>query len=69
MISAWLTGSFLVEHVFSIGGIGKFFVSSVTNRDYTLIMGTILVYSTALVLFNLLVDIAYGIIDPRIRFE
>jgi ABC-type dipeptide/oligopeptide/nickel transport system permease component len=69
MIAAWLTGSFLVEHVFSIGGIGKFFVTSVTNRDYTLIMGTILVYSTALVLFNLIVDIAYGVIDPRIRFE
>ena len=69
MIAAWLTGSFLVEHVFSIGGIGKFFVTSVTNRDYMLIMGTILVYSTALVVFNLIVDITYGLIDPRIRFE
>lgn len=69
MIAAWLTGSFLVEHVFSIGGIGKFFVTSVTNRDYMLIMGTILVYSTALVAFNLIVDITYGLIDPRIRFE
>jgi len=69
LMAAWLTGSFLVEWVFSIGGIGKFFVSSVTNRDYTLIMGTILIYSVALVLFNLLVDIAYGLIDPRIRFE
>jgi oligopeptide transport system permease protein len=69
MMAAWLTGSFLVEWVFSIGGIGKFFVSAVTDRDYMLIMGTILIYSVALVLFNLLVDIAYGIIDPRIRFE
>ena len=69
MMAAWLTGSFLVEWVFSIGGIGKFFVSAVTDRDYTLIMGTILIYSVALVLFNLIVDIAYGFIDPRIRFD
>ena len=68
LMAAWLTGAFLVESVFSIGGIGRFFVTAVTNRDYTLIMGTVLVYSVALTLFNLLVDIAYGIIDPRIRF-
>ncbi len=69
LMAAWLTGSFLVEWVFSIGGIGKFFVSAVTNRDYTLIMGTIMIYSVALVGFNLIVDIAYGFIDPRIRFD
>ena len=69
MMAAWLTGSFMVEWVFSIGGIGKFFVSAVTDRDYTLIMGTIIVYSLSLVMFNLLVDIAYGFIDPRIRFD
>jgi ABC-type dipeptide/oligopeptide/nickel transport system permease component len=69
LMAAWLTGSFLVEQVFSIGGIGKFFVTAVTNRDYTLIMGTILIYSVALVGFNLIVDIAYGWIDPRIRFD
>jgi oligopeptide transport system permease protein len=67
--AAWLTGSFLVEWVFSIPGIGKFFVSSVTNRDYTLIMGTILIYSAALVAFNLVVDLAYGFLDPRIRYD
>jgi oligopeptide transport system permease protein len=69
LMAAWLTGSFLVEHVFSIGGIGKFFVTGVTDRDYMLIMGTILIYSVGLVLFNLIVDIAYGVIDPRIRFD
>jgi len=69
MMAAWLTGSFMVEWVFSIGGIGKFFVSAVTDRDYTLIMGTIIIYSLSLVMFNLLVDIAYGFIDPRIRFD
>jgi ABC-type dipeptide/oligopeptide/nickel transport system permease component len=69
LMAGWLTGSFMVEWVFSIGGIGKFFVTAVTDRDYTLIMGTILLYSMAMVLFNLLVDIAYGFIDPRIRFD
>jgi ABC-type dipeptide/oligopeptide/nickel transport system permease component len=69
LMAAWLTGSFMVEWVFSIGGIGKFFVTAVTDRDYTLIMGTILLYSMAMVVFNLLVDIAYGFIDPRIRFD
>jgi ABC-type dipeptide/oligopeptide/nickel transport system permease component len=69
MTAAWLTGSFMVEWVFSIGGIGKFFVTAVTDRDYTLIMGTILIYGAALVFFNLVVDIAYAFIDPRIRFE
>jgi ABC-type dipeptide/oligopeptide/nickel transport system permease component len=69
MMAAWLTGSFMVEWVFSIGGIGKYFITAVTDRDYTLIMGTILIYSLALVMFNLVVDIAYGFIDPRIRFD
>jgi len=69
LMAAWLTGSFLVEQVFSIGGIGKFFITAVTDRDYTLIMGIILIYSLALVGFNLIVDIAYGFIDPRIRFD
>jgi ABC-type dipeptide/oligopeptide/nickel transport system permease component len=69
LMAAWLTGSFLVESIFSIGGIGKFFVTAVTDRDYTLIMGTILIYSTALVMFNLIVDITYGLIDPRIRLR
>ena len=69
LTAAWLTGSFLVEWIFSIPGIGKFFVTSVTNRDYMLIMGTILIYAGALVMFNLLVDITYGFLDPRIRFD
>jgi ABC-type dipeptide/oligopeptide/nickel transport system permease component len=69
LTAAWLTGSFLVEWIFSIPGIGKFFVTSVTNRDYMLIMGTILIYAGALVIFNLLVDITYGFLDPRIRYD
>lgn len=69
LLAAWLTGTFLVEHVFAIPGIGKFFVTAVFDRDYSVIMAAILLYSVVLVLANLFVDIAYGFIDPRIRFE
>ena len=64
-----LTGSIFIEAVFRINGMGKFFVTSVTNRDYMLIMGTILIYAGALVMFNLLVDLTYGFLDPRIRYD
>lgn len=67
MIAAWVTGSFLVEHVFAIPGIGKFFITSVTDRDYTLIMGTIVIYAIVLVAMNILVDVSYAFLDPRIR--
>jgi ABC-type dipeptide/oligopeptide/nickel transport system permease component len=69
LLAAWLTGTFFVELVFAIPGIGKFFISAVTNRDYFLIMGTILLYSLVLVTANLVVDILYGFLDPRIRYD
>jgi ABC-type dipeptide/oligopeptide/nickel transport system permease component len=69
LMAAWLTGSFIIEHVFSVPGIGRFFVTSIADRDYTLIMGTILVYAVLLVFMNILVDISYAFLDPRIRFE
>lgn len=69
LMAAWLTGSFIIETVFSIPGIGRFFVTSITDRDYTLIMGTILVYAVLLIVMNILVDISYAFLDPRIRFD
>ncbi len=69
LMAAWLTGSFIIETIFSIPGIGRFFVTSITDRDYTLIMGTILVYAVLLVFMNILVDISYAFLDPRIRYE
>jgi ABC-type dipeptide/oligopeptide/nickel transport system permease component len=69
LMAAWLTGSFIIEHVFSIPGIGRYFVTSIADRDYTLIMGTILVYAVALVIMNILVDISYAFLDPRIRYD
>ncbi|MGE7623473.1 ABC transporter permease [Viridibacillus sp. NPDC096237] len=64
-----VTGSFIVEQIFAIPGLGKHFVSSITNRDYTVIMGTTVFYSIILLLAVLIVDILYGIIDPRIKLR
>ena len=64
-----LTGSFVVEQVFGVPGLGSFFVTSITNRDYTTIMGVTIFYSTLLVSFNLIADICLGFIDPRIKLR
>jgi len=69
MFAALVTGTFVVEQIFAIPGMGKYFVTSVTNRDYPVIMGTILLYAVFLVLANLAVDITYAFLDPRIRFD
>jgi oligopeptide transport system permease protein len=69
LIAALLTGSFVVEYVFAIPGMGRFFITAVTDRDYPLIMGVTLVYTTILVGANLAVDLLYGWVDPRIRAE
>ncbi len=62
-----MTGSFVVETVFNIPGLGQHFVNGVKNRDQTLILGTVLVYAAFLLTLNLLVDIGYALIDPRIE--
>lgn len=64
-----VTGSFTVEFIFSIPGMGKFFITAVTNRDYPLIMGVTLVYAILIILASAIVDIIYMYIDPRIRVE
>jgi ABC-type dipeptide/oligopeptide/nickel transport system permease component len=69
LIATLLTGSFVVEYVFAIPGMGRFFITAVTDRDYPLIMGVTLVYTAILVGANFLVDILYGYVDPRIRSE
>jgi len=66
-IAAVLTGSVIVEEVFGIPGLGQFFVRGALNRDYTLVLGIVIFYATLIVLLNLLVDILYGVIDPRVR--
>ena len=64
-----ITGSMVVENIFTIGGLGGAFVSSITNRDYTMIMAVTLFLAILMVIANLLTDIAYKLIDPRITFE
>jgi oligopeptide transport system permease protein len=68
MIAAILTGSFVVERIFGIPGIGQLYVTAVNNRDYTVIMGTTVFFAVFYVIMVLLVDIAYTLVDPRIRF-
>jgi oligopeptide transport system permease protein len=67
LMAALLTGSFVVEYVFAIPGMGQFFITAVTDRDYPLIMGATLVYTALLVTANLLVDVCYAYVDPRVR--
>ena len=67
LTAALLTGSFVVEYVFAIPGMGRFFITAVTDRDYPLIMGVTLVYTALLVTANFLVDLFYAYVDPRIR--
>lgn len=67
MVAAILTGSFVVERIFAIPGIGRYFVDSVSNRDYTTIMGMTVFYAAFYIIMVLLVDVAYGFIDPRIK--
>ena len=66
-IAAILTGSVVVEEIFGIPGLGQFFVRGALNRDYTLVLGIVIFYATLVVLLNLVVDLMYGVIDPRIR--
>jgi ABC-type dipeptide/oligopeptide/nickel transport system permease component len=68
MFAALLTGTFIVEQIFAIPGMGKYFITSITNRDYPVVMGTILLYAVFLVLANLAVDLTYAFLDPRIRY-
>lgn len=67
LIANVFVGSFIIERIFGIPGLGQWFVTSVTNRDYTVIMGTTVFYSAVLLFSIFLVDIAYGYLDPRIR--
>ena len=64
-----ITGSFVIEFIFSIPGMGRFFITAVTNRDYPLIMGVTLVYAVLIVVANILVDMIYGWLDPRVSVK
>ncbi|WP_128254246.1 ABC transporter permease [Falsirhodobacter deserti] len=67
--AALLTGSVVVETVFGLPGVGRYFVQGALGRDYTLVMGTVVVIAVFVVIFNLLVDLAYAWLDPRVRYD
>jgi oligopeptide transport system permease protein len=62
-----LTGSLVVETVFGLPGIGKYFITAALNRDYGMVLGTVIFYMVLIVILNLLVDIAYAFLDPKVR--
>jgi ABC-type dipeptide/oligopeptide/nickel transport system permease component len=69
LFAALITGTFITEQIFGIPGMGKYFVTSISNRDYPVIMGTILLYAILLVFANVFVDLMYAYLDPRIRYD
>ena len=69
MLADLLTGSFIVENIFQISGIGIFFINSMENKDYTMTMGLALLYAILIIGLNLVVDFAYTLLDPRIKYE
>jgi len=68
-LAAVLTGSLVVEQIFGLPGIGRYFVQGALNRDYTLVMGVVICYATLIIFLNFLADIAYGLLDPRVRLS
>ncbi|WP_314965279.1 ABC transporter permease [Oribacterium sinus] len=69
LLAALMTGSFIIEKIFNIPGLGSEFVSSITSRDYSMIMGTTIFLAVFIIIMNLFVDIAYAIVDPRIKLK
>lgn len=67
--AAVVTGSVVVEQIFSIPGLGRYFVAGALNRDYTLVMGVVVFYGVLVIVFNFLVDVAYGWLDPKVRYQ
>ncbi len=68
-IAGIITGSVVIETIFGIPGIGRYFVQGALNRDYTLVMGVVIFYGSLIILLNLLVDLAYGLLDPKVRYD
>lgn len=64
-----ITGSMVIEQIFGIPGIGRYFVQGALNRDYTLVLGVVIFFAVVIVIFNLIVDLVYGLLDPKVRFD
>ena len=68
-VAGIITGSIVVEQIFGIPGIGRYFVQAALNRDYTLVMGVTVFYGTLIILLNLVADLLYGLLDPKVRYD
>lgn len=68
-VATILTGSLVVESIFGIPGIGRYFTNAALNRDYTLVMGVVIYYATFIIVLNLLADLLYAVLDPRVRYD
>ena len=68
-IAQIITGSVVVEQIFSIPGIGRYFVQSSLNRDYTMVMGVTVFYGALVIFCNLVADMIYGVLDPKVRYD
>jgi oligopeptide transport system permease protein len=68
-IAGIITGSVVIETIFGIPGIGRYFVQGALNRDYTLVMGVVIFYGSLIILLNLVVDLVYGLLDPKVRYD
>jgi oligopeptide transport system permease protein len=67
--AAVITGSVVIESIFGIPGIGRYFIEGALNRDYTLVMGVMIFYAVLIILLNLLVDLLYAVLDPKVRYS
>lgn len=68
-VAGIITGSIIIEQIYSIPGIGRYFIQAALNRDYTLVMGVTVFYGALIILFNLIVDLMYGVLDPKVRYD
>jgi len=64
-----MTGSLVIERIFGLPGMGSYFVDGAINRDYTLVMGALIIYAVMIVLFNLITDILYAVLDPKVSYS
>jgi oligopeptide transport system permease protein len=67
--AAVITGSVVIESIFDVPGIGRYFVNGALNRDYPVVMGVVIFYAVLIIVLNLLVDLVYGFLDPRVKVE
>ncbi len=67
--AAIVTGSVVIEQIYQVPGVGRYFVQGALNRDYTLVMGVVIFFATLIIVMNLIVDLLYGLLDPKVRFD